>query len=233
MARARNLKPAFFTSDQVASCSPLARLLFAGLWCLADRAGKLRDRPRKIKAELLPYEDAPDADAWLNELSRAGLVLRYTGSDGDQYLKITGFEKHQNPHPREPASELPEPCTAAASREKALPGPADSPFPIPHSPFPQPATEAVAEPGWLAAVADRVGVALGQPKVGLGDPERRQELETSVRRVVELVGEDVAVEQIAHVARQHLGGQLSALTGVIGWLDRTPDREWRRVGGPR
>lgn len=229
MARARNLKPSFFTSEQVASCSPLARLLFAGLWCLADRAGKLRDRPRKIKAELMPYEAAPDAEEWLAELASAGLLLRYEGQDGERYIKITGFEKHQNPHPREPASEIPEPCIYAAGHEKALPGPAPSPSPLPLSPFPQPATDAVA--GRLPAIATRVGERLGQPRVGLGDLKRRNELVASVGRVVSIVGEERAVDALVQIAHEHLGGQVSALTAFIGWIDRIPDREWRRAGG--
>jgi len=48
MARSRNIKPGFFRNEMLAECSPLARLLFAGLWCLADRFGRLEDRPKRI-----------------------------------------------------------------------------------------------------------------------------------------------------------------------------------------
>ena len=54
MARARNLKPSFFTNDILAEVPALGRLLFQGLWCVADREGRLADRPRKLKAEILP-----------------------------------------------------------------------------------------------------------------------------------------------------------------------------------
>lgn len=67
MARARNIKPGFFANEDLAECDPLARLLFAGLWCLADREGRLEDRPKRIRAELLPY-DSCDADELLNQL---------------------------------------------------------------------------------------------------------------------------------------------------------------------
>ena len=50
MARARNIKPGFFANENLAECDPLARLLFAGLWCLADREGRLEDRPKRIAA---------------------------------------------------------------------------------------------------------------------------------------------------------------------------------------
>lgn len=56
MARSRNLKPGFFLNDCLAECQPLARILFAGLWCIADREGRLLDRPRKIKVEVLPHQ---------------------------------------------------------------------------------------------------------------------------------------------------------------------------------
>jgi hypothetical protein len=124
--RSRTIKPGFFTSEQLASCSPLARILFAGLWCAADREGKLRDRPRKIKAELLPYEAEADADGWLAELAEAGLILRYQVI-GERFIKVLEFGRHQNPHPKEQASEIPEPCNSAAgsdlsaaSREKVM-----------------------------------------------------------------------------------------------------------------
>jgi hypothetical protein len=108
MARSRWLKASFFTSEQVAGCSPMARLTFAGLWCLADRAGKLRDRPRQIRAELFPYQTEPDADQWLEELSRAGLIVRYAVA-GERYILIPKFEDHQHVHPREAPSILPDP----------------------------------------------------------------------------------------------------------------------------
>ena len=52
MARARNIKPAFFDNDELAENEPLGRLLFIGLWTLADyqdaagRRGDYRDGGR-------------------------------------------------------------------------------------------------------------------------------------------------------------------------------------------
>jgi len=57
MARARNIKPGFFMDDVLAEIEPLGRILFAGLWCIADREGRLEDRPKRIKAEVLPYDE--------------------------------------------------------------------------------------------------------------------------------------------------------------------------------
>lgn len=105
--RARNLKPAFFKNEALADCSPLARLLFAGLWCLADREGRLEDRPKRIRAELMPYDDG-SVDAMLQELHEAGFILRYE-VNGGRFIQVVNFTKHQNPHCKEQASTIPAP----------------------------------------------------------------------------------------------------------------------------
>lgn len=107
MARKRDLKPGFFANEHLGEIEPLGRLLFAGLWTIADREGRLEDRPRKIRAAVLPYDDC-DADALLDALAVRGFVLRYE-IDGERYIQILNFKKHQNPHPREVASIIPPP----------------------------------------------------------------------------------------------------------------------------
>jgi hypothetical protein len=109
VARTRNIKPGFFLNDQLATIEPLGRLLFAGLWTLADREGRLDDRPKRIKAEILPYDDC-DVDSLLAALEGAGFIVRYTIAE-QNYIQIINFKKHQNPHPREVASIIPaRPC---------------------------------------------------------------------------------------------------------------------------
>lgn len=117
MSRARNIKPGFFKNDVLADCCPLARLLFAGLWCEADREGRLDDRPKRIKVECLPYDEC-DVDALLNELAAHGFILRYT-HEQQQYIQVLEFKKHQNPHCKEQASTIPAPCLHGASTEVA------------------------------------------------------------------------------------------------------------------
>lgn len=107
MARARNIKPGFFANEDLAECDPLARLLFAGLWCLADREGRLEDRPKRIRAELLPY-DACDADDLLNQLQARGFILRYSHGEG-RFIQVLKFNAHQNPHMKEAKSTIPAP----------------------------------------------------------------------------------------------------------------------------
>lgn len=107
MARARNIKPGFFKNYDLADLGPHAQLLFAGLWCLADREGRLEDKPRFIKAEVFPYYDV-DVNGELTKLERLGFVRRYSGN-GVALICITKFAEHQSPHNTEKRSTLPAP----------------------------------------------------------------------------------------------------------------------------
>jgi hypothetical protein len=55
------------------------RILFIGLWCLADKEGRLEDRPKRIKIEIFPYDNY-DAEKGLIELEKARFILRYKGN---------------------------------------------------------------------------------------------------------------------------------------------------------
>lgn len=112
MARARNIKPAFFKNEGLGSVSREARLLFIGLWTLADREGRLEDRPARIAAELFPYDrdiTIGQVDEWLQSLAdpSGDFLVRYSVGAG-KYLKITNFKKHQTPHHKEKPSEIPD-----------------------------------------------------------------------------------------------------------------------------
>lgn len=107
MARARNIKPGFFKNEDLAELPAETRLLFIGLWTLADREGRLEDRPRRIKAELFAF-DSFDIESMLSELQSKSFLVRYD-VDGGRYIQITNFVKHQDPHYRERASEIPPP----------------------------------------------------------------------------------------------------------------------------
>ena len=106
MARARNIKPGFFRNADLVEMPIEARLLFIGLWTLADRSGRLEDRPRQIKMDIFPA-DSVDVDACLNLIAATGMLTRYE-SGGKRCIQITNFSKHQNPHRDEKASTLPD-----------------------------------------------------------------------------------------------------------------------------
>lgn len=105
MARMRTLKIGFFTNDQLAELPALTRLLFSGLWLLADREGRLENRPKRIKAELLPYDDCNIAEM-LGQLETAGFIERYTAHE-IPCIQIVNFAKHQCPNAKEAPSVLP------------------------------------------------------------------------------------------------------------------------------
>jgi len=118
MARARNIKPGIFSNDVLAEVHPLGRLLFIGLWTHADREGRMEDRPRRIKAEILPYDDC-DVDSLLSDLDRLGFIKRYVVR-GERYIQVVNFTKHQNPHVKESASSIPpyvEPSTSTVQEQ--------------------------------------------------------------------------------------------------------------------
>lgn len=95
MARIRSIKPEFWTSEQVMECSPLARLLFIGLWNFCDDAGNHPASARTIKAEIFPADDisTDDVSRLLDELSSNGLITLYTAQDKD-FWHVTGWH-HQ------------------------------------------------------------------------------------------------------------------------------------------
>jgi hypothetical protein len=96
VARARSIKPGFYKNEDLAECSVWARLIFPGLWMLADREGRLEDRPKRIKSELLSY-DSQEMEPLLDELQRRGFLVRYRNEDG-RFIQILKFATHQAPH---------------------------------------------------------------------------------------------------------------------------------------
>lgn len=106
MARARNIKPGTFKNELLGSMDPLAVLLFISLWTLADREGRVEDRPLRIKAETFPYRENIDVNGYLTLLERYGFIARYEAA-GVRVIQITKFSEHQNPHGTEKDSALP------------------------------------------------------------------------------------------------------------------------------
>lgn len=200
MARTRQVTPGFFSDEDLATrCSPMARLLFVGLWTLADRKGRLEDRPLKIKAALFPYE-AVDADALLRELAQpkehgvGAFILRYE-ANGRKYLQVCNFEKYQKCHPKEPAGGFPEPavkgngepCKATARQERAV---YVQPESVP-SLSSVPSVVRKAE----AVIGNGPAVRSSPPNPLLGDrPAREREALTLAARLAEINGTDPAEE---------------------------------------
>ena len=134
MARARNIKPGFFKNEVLVALPFEVRLLFVGLWTLADREGRLEDRPVRIKMEVFPA-DAVDVDGGLSFLARDGFIERYE-VEGRRYIQILAWQKHQNPHPREAQSEIPASSHPRPCQGNALDMPSNASSLIPSSLIP-------------------------------------------------------------------------------------------------
>ena len=111
MARTRSIKPSFFKNEYLAECEPMARLLFVGLWTLADSTGRMEFRPLRIKAELFPYDNC-DILGLLKQLAERGFVRAYESGDV-KVLEIPTFGDHQRCHPDERDEGLPPPDESA------------------------------------------------------------------------------------------------------------------------
>jgi hypothetical protein len=97
MARIRTIKVGFWTSPQVTECSPIARLLFIGLWTFSDDAGISPASLSRAKMQIFPGDDfsTQDIQSWINELIQQGLLREYTTEDNRSYWIVTGWKAHQ------------------------------------------------------------------------------------------------------------------------------------------
>ncbi len=108
--RIRTIKPEFWSSAKAAKVPREARLLFIGLWNLADDDGRLLGSPKKVAGALFEHDEDVDGrtvDAWLAQLEGARLIVRYDVK-GTAYIAVSGFHEHQRIDKRW-ASRLPPP----------------------------------------------------------------------------------------------------------------------------
>lgn len=226
MARARLLKPGFFTNEQLVALPPLTRLLFQGLWTIADREGRLEDRPRRIKLAVLPADDC-DVDNMLDELADADLVVRYEVGRR-RYIAIPTFLRHQHPHHREPESVIPAPPAAdlliALDEPEASPGPAlDEPEASPAvtgNPFPVAVTGEVAPP--CDAATGDIGYRdrFGTIEHAYGRPPSPSDLDLMAFLAAEYTQDEITAAIVA--ARRDKPAKLLYPSRIAGFLPERP-----------
>ena len=114
MPRIRGLKPEFFKDEDLVELPPDIRLFYAGLWCYADRDGRLEYRPKYLKSEIFPYNQKFDVELALKLLAHPNLknrpkkvFIRIYHPNGSQYIDIPEFSEHQRPHYTEKKSIIP------------------------------------------------------------------------------------------------------------------------------
>lgn len=95
MARIRTIKPEFWTSEQIVECSPIARLLFIGMWNFCDDGGNHPASTKTLKMQIFPGDDIAisQIESLVAELVAAGLLSEYL-AEGRRYWNVTGW-KHQ------------------------------------------------------------------------------------------------------------------------------------------
>ncbi|HET7388167.1 MAG TPA: hypothetical protein VFJ19_16050 [Nocardioidaceae bacterium] len=112
--------------------SPLARLLYQGLWCYAADCGHLDDEPFELKMRILPADNC-DVEELLGELSDTGRIQRKDGaiylpklSDhariDKRYETVCERCKARREHAEKAAPQPPEPAvtTQGSRREPAV-----------------------------------------------------------------------------------------------------------------
>ena len=65
--RIRQVKPEFWSDSDMASLAYPVRLIYIGLWCVADDAGYIDWRPERIAHDLLGYESTKVRERHLTE----------------------------------------------------------------------------------------------------------------------------------------------------------------------
>lgn len=117
--RSRLIRPDFFSDDKLAECGPFGLHLYLGLMCLADRDGRLEDRPMKIKVQVVPYFDC-NVEEVLEALALAKLIIRYQIA-GRKLIEIVEFAKYQQVYTKEKSEGYPAPSEIDSSLVEAPP----------------------------------------------------------------------------------------------------------------
>jgi hypothetical protein len=139
MARIRNVKPEFWTHDDVLHCSRDARLLFIGMWNFCDSNGVHPAKALTLRCEVFPGdEDVTVAmvQGWVAELISAGLVEEFRSGEesGDRaYWFIPGFRRHQLIDPKKERPKHPEPTNHKDLQQKVPDSSGSSPVLAPDS----------------------------------------------------------------------------------------------------
>lgn len=95
MARIRSIHPGLWMDEAFVGCSPLARLLWIGLWGEADDHGVFEWKATVIRMRILPG-DLADVPALLAELAKAELIMAFS-EGGRSFGAIRNFLKWQRP----------------------------------------------------------------------------------------------------------------------------------------
>lgn len=241
MARTRDLRPGFFKNENLGECQPLARLLFAGLWVHADREGRLEDRPKRLRLEILPYDNC-DLNELLSELEHFKFIQRYEVG-GLQFIQIYNFSKNQRIHPKEPPSVMPPPehiqnrdLPRLAATNCSIPTiptiPTKSPLPPKgesewfekfYKPYPKKGNKAKAQTIWREKNLDAIAQAVIDALLRFQNSPQWQEhngryIPTAAKFLTDERWKDAAVTPKKSKAQQILEAEQVEITVDGGWI---------------
>jgi hypothetical protein len=122
--RIRTIKPEFIEDEKLGSMTPVARLLFACSWILADDYGNFRANPKWVHSQVFCYDETTSVSAVttaLVTLRDAAMFTEYTVR-GQIYYHINNWTKHQKvDKPGKPHCPGPEESTDACGIDSSVP----------------------------------------------------------------------------------------------------------------
>jgi hypothetical protein len=224
MPRIRTLKPECWADEEFEGLSRDARLLFVGLVTQADDEGRQKAHPALLKGAIYPYDldlGLDEIEAWLGELQRARLVLRYE-VEGRAFLHLRGWHKNQRiDRPQE--SKLPAPPDGE--------GDAPEPFRAPAVPKrerkPKPSDDVLPEgfPGALAQFVEPVRALLAEVAADTGAGATLPSVAAVARAILDHDGRDFIPEARAYRAwaiEKARTKHKDPVRGYRNWLGRAP-----------
>lgn len=120
------IHPEIWESEDFSKLSNLAKLMFIGMFSLADDEGKGRAKAVYLKSVIFPYDEClrlADVEKGLSEIASCMSVSLYT-RDGNKYYKLDKWSKWQRvdkPQPSKIPDPDPEPSYSEASYSEASP----------------------------------------------------------------------------------------------------------------
>lgn len=94
MPRIRTIKPEFWADEKLAPLAPTDRLVFLGLICMADDAGRLVDNVKAIDGFIFPSTQDSARES-LDTLASLSRIVRYQSESGQGLIQIANWRKHQ------------------------------------------------------------------------------------------------------------------------------------------
>jgi hypothetical protein len=105
MSRERFIDPGMWTSAQVCSVEPMARLLFVGMITTADDEGRGGAALVKLKASIFPADtiSLQQIGTWRTALAQSGLIRLYSAS-GQEVYDLPSWKRWQKPRYVKPST---------------------------------------------------------------------------------------------------------------------------------